>query len=995
MQLHRLRLEAIGPFADPVDIDFDRLSASGSFLLEGPTGAGKSTLIDAIVFALYGDVAGRASSNERIVSAVAPAGVTPWVELDFSTSHGVFRVRRSPKHERRKRRGTGSTVVPASAKLWRLVSAEATSPGEPVSTRIDEIGAEVVDAVGLSREQFVQTVVLPQGEFATFLRADAEHRRALLQRLFGTEVYDRTLERLNEQRRLARQQRTAAATAVLGSVRAYGGALGASTADEDQLVDLASSDPDQLLVVIQQQLDELSSTLTTATTAARNCADATDQVRAALTQAQIRERARRRVLELHTQLAAFDADADTLTNDVGRLAAAREAARVVPAVLGWTEAEGRLRLARDALEQAVAGLGSPNVAPTQWAEHERAHSERATTLARWVEIEAGLGARRAQASALQTDLDVADQRRAELAATIRALPGQLSALRHRLSESTAMAATLPPARERLQSATTVVRCARELVSVQQRVDDLVLERDEARRLAHQLLRAEAELRARFIDGMSGQLAQQLTDDEPCPVCGSHEHPRPAVPAPDDVDREAVETAVKMTAAATARLEQLSQELSALEAAAAELTGATAAVGVDQAVDALTAIEGEVAAAEAAEIECVRLRAAVAAAEQRLDQARSSQQVAEAEAVKLVAAVEAANKGLAADSEGVREAAAEHSSVAARVDKLRRLASAWRRAGDALLPVSAAERDLEIRSREVEQAVDASPFSTSAEALAASLLEAECTALSDSIERRKVARTDCEAELRSPELAVVDLEEQADLDSMIEEVNTAQEHLKLAQATEAQMKQRYSESHDRADEVQTALSAQRATDDVTAVVIRVADLAGASSSDNARGMSLPTFVLRERFVDVVASANHRLAAMSDGRYQLEHVEDRRGNRKSGLELQVRDTHTEHPRDPATLSGGESFYCSLALALGLADVVSAEAGGIDLGTLFVDEGFGSLDADTLDQVLEVLQNLATSGRAVGVVSHVPELKEQIAERISVVPNRDGSSRLIVAA
>jgi exonuclease SbcC len=161
------------------------------------------------------------------------------------------------------------------------------------------------------------------------------------------------------------------------------------------------------------------------------------------------------------------------------------------------------------------------------------------------------------------------------------------------------------------------------------------------------------------------------------------------------------------------------------------------------------------------------------------------------------------------------------------------------------------------------------------------------------------------------------------------------------------------------------------------------------------MSLPTFVLRERFVDVVASANGRLATMSDGRYCLEHVEDKRGNRKSGLELLVRDTHTEHPRDPATLSGGETFYCSLALALGLADVVTSEAGGVDLGTLFVDEGFGSLDQDTLDQVLEVLQGLATSGRAVGIVSHVPELKEQISERISVVPNRDGSSRLIVAA
>ncbi len=161
------------------------------------------------------------------------------------------------------------------------------------------------------------------------------------------------------------------------------------------------------------------------------------------------------------------------------------------------------------------------------------------------------------------------------------------------------------------------------------------------------------------------------------------------------------------------------------------------------------------------------------------------------------------------------------------------------------------------------------------------------------------------------------------------------------------------------------------------------------------MSLPTFVLRERFADVVASANDRLATMSDGRYTLEHVEDREGNKRSGLGLRVRDTHTDQLRDPGTLSGGETFYCSLAMALGLADVVTAEAGGVDLGTLFVDEGFGSLDPDTLDNVLSVLSGLGTSGRVVGIVSHVPELKERIAERITVVPNRDGSSRLVVSA
>jgi exonuclease SbcC len=995
MQLHRLRLEAIGPFSDPVDIDFDRLSASGIFLLEGPTGAGKSTLIDAIVFALFGDVAARASSSERIASAVAPDGVTPWVELDFSTTHGRFRLRRTPKHARRKRRGTGTTVVPASAKLWRLVSADSTTPGEPVSTRIDEIGAEVVDIVGLSREQFVQTVVLPQGEFATFLRADAEHRRSLLQRLFGTEIYDRTLERLGEQRRLARQQRTAAATAVLGSIRAYGGASGASASDEDELVELATADPDQLLVVIQQQLDELSSRLLAATATTRQQTQAAETARTAFTRAQSRERARRRVLELRSQLSALDADADGLTSDSARLAAAHEAARVVPALVGESEAERRLQAARGALERAIFGLPSPSVPPAEWNHQERAMNDQASTLERWVEVEAGLAARCTEEAALRAELDRVQQRRSQLASTISDLPAQLHDLRHRLSASSAAAATLPVAQDRLNSANNVLRCARELVSVEQRVDDLRRQRDRARRLARKLLRVETEIRARFIDGMAGQLSQQLKHDEPCPVCGSPTHPNPAEPPADDVTRENVEAAAESTVAATARLEQLSQELSALEAAAAELRGVTSTIGVEKAVEGLAAVEAEVAAAEAAEVECVQLIAAVTDAESRLEQARSSQQASDAESAKLAAALESARLGIAADRDAVSVAAAEHPSVSARVQELRRQSSAWRIAVDALAPVAAAERDLEIRSREVVAALDRSPFSSRDEAMSASLTEGARASLAESIEMRKLTRTDCEAELRSPDLASVDVAEHIDLKAMGEELELASEQQKVAHSSEAQLRLRWSESRDRADEVQTALSAQRATDEVTAAVIRIADLAGASSPDNARGMSLPTFVLRERFVDVVASANHRLATMSDGRYQFEHVEDRRGNRKSGLELQVRDTHTAHPRDPATLSGGETFYCSLALALGLADVVTAEAGGIDLGTLFVDEGFGSLDANTLDQVLEVLHTLASGGRAVGIVSHVPELKEQIVERVSVVKNRDGSSRLIVAA
>ncbi|WP_418605242.1 AAA family ATPase [Georgenia sp. SUBG003] len=202
MRIHRLTLQAVGPFPGRHTVDLDALSAGGLFLLEGPTGAGKSTIIDAVVFALYGTVAGGESSDDRLHSDHAAAEVEPYVELTFSTGAGIYRVWRSPRFERPKRRGGGTTTQNARAKLWRLSTVD--DEGEPVSAQVQEVGAELGRIVVLDRAQFTQTVVLPQGQFASFLRARPEDRRTVLQDVFGTEIYDRLQKRLAEMARTAR-----------------------------------------------------------------------------------------------------------------------------------------------------------------------------------------------------------------------------------------------------------------------------------------------------------------------------------------------------------------------------------------------------------------------------------------------------------------------------------------------------------------------------------------------------------------------------------------------------------------------------------------------------------------------------------------------------------------------------------------------------------------------------------------------------------------------
>ncbi|WP_035059761.1 AAA family ATPase, partial [Cellulomonas bogoriensis] len=229
MHLHTLTLQALGPFAGRHTVDLAQLGASGLFLLEGPTGAGKSTLIDAIVFALYGKVASKDASEERLRSAHADAADETFVDLVLECGSGIYRVRRTPAYQRPKQRGEGTTLQQASVRLWRLTDPCAPHDGELVSSRLDEAGAELTRIIGLDRSQFVQTVVLPQGEFAGFLRARPEDRRGLLQKVFGTEVYEQLEVRLARMR--AEAARTVEATSQ-DVERAVARLLGAGGADE-------------------------------------------------------------------------------------------------------------------------------------------------------------------------------------------------------------------------------------------------------------------------------------------------------------------------------------------------------------------------------------------------------------------------------------------------------------------------------------------------------------------------------------------------------------------------------------------------------------------------------------------------------------------------------------------------------------------------------------------------------------------------------------------
>jgi exonuclease SbcC len=490
-------------------------------------------------------------------------------------------------------------------------------------------------------------------------------------------------------------------------------------------------------------------------------------------------------------------------------------------------------------------------------------------------------------------------------------------------------------------------------------------------------------------GMAAELAAGLTDGGACPVCGSAEHPAPAAPR-DGAVTEADLAAAQQDVAA-AELSRRDRETQRDRLASEVAVATAAAEGRDEAAAAaeVAALAGQIGAAHEAAQELARLEPGLVALRAEHDQVSAGLVTAASQAATARQQADAAGAEVAELTARLGEAAAGHASVAERQAALAGAAAGDRARAAALDQLAAAVTEEAGARERADREARASGFAVLAEARAANLVSSQQEDLQQQVaawDRTLAALT---AAARAPDLAGLD---PAAADGTRERAQAAAAARERAVDAEASVRAAYDlldSRRQRFGERLADLLAER-----TETVIRLAALA--KGMDGHRRVALTTYVLRHWFGQVVAAANVRLAVMSSGRYQLRRSDEGENRRqRAGLTLSVIDRHTGEERSPKSLSGGETFYTSLALALGLADVVRAEAGGVDLDTLFIDEGFGSLDPDTLDQVLGVIDELRDRGRVVGIVSHVADLKDRIAERLEVRRCPDGSSAVRVVA
>ena len=994
MRLHSLELTAFGPYAQTQRIDFGRLSSSGLFLLEGPTGSGKTTILDAITFALYGGLAGDESAEDRLRSHFAAPDAVPSVSLEFSVRGVRHRLTRAPEHRRPKRRGDGFTTEAAHVHLERHEGGGWVS----LSANKAEAGEMITELIGLNRAQFTQVMLLPQGQFAKFLQAADDERRVLLSKLFGTQLYDRITAELDRRRAAAIRQRQDAEAAIDAATSAAAEAAGLDAGARASLLELPGPERATRLKQVAADLAQ------TAAVSAEGLEVATAEAAARLAACE-RERQQARLMARLTEalgrLREHEESRPQHDQRAARLAASRRAEPVRPLLAALGEARqvageahgGLLRLVPDPDDTMLAGGGGAQA----FVRSEAAEKD-AASLQHLADAEATLPDRVAALRASQQGVASAAGLVSALEAARAALPGQIGAVAEQLAAARLQEAGLGAAREQQATLARRAAAAADLAGLEPALAGKNAALLDAVDTHQTLTQAHLQLLAARLEGMAAELAAQLADGSACPVCGSTAHPAPAQAAGGLVSDQDLAAAAARRDQAEAVRAQLTRERDGLAAAVA----ASAAVADGGTVDGLAAeavaVGDLVARAEQAAADVSRLEAELAGHHAQQQRVAEELQSAAAELATAQAQAAAAGADLAQLQDELAGAAQGHPSVAQRQAALRRAASTNRSLAGALDQLAAALAD-ESRARERAEHEAASRGFAAVELASSALLSpADQAALDEQVTVWAARLAALRSAAAADDLAGLD---PGQADAVHAAAQTAAGVLARAQEAEQEVRAardaaqaRVGRLHQRLAEVQDAQDAFDQLQEDTSAVIRLAGLA--KGMDGHRRMALTTYVLRQWFGQVVAAANVRLAAMSAGRYELRRT-DESGTRRerTGLTLVVIDRHTGAERCPRSLSGGETFYTSLALALGLADVVKAEAGGVDLDTLFIDEGFGTLDSETLDQVMAVIDELRDRGRVVGIVSHVADLKDRVAERLEVRRLADGSSTARVIA
>ena len=940
----RLTMSAFGPYAGKTELSLEQLGSRGLYLITGDTGAGKTTIFDAISFALFGEASGDSRAADMLRSKYADAGTPTQVELVFAYAGKTYTVRRSPEYERPAKRGDKLVTQKAEAEL--------TLPDGRVITRLKDVDAQVQAILGVTRKQFSQIAMIAQGEFRRLLQANTKERMAIFRGIFKTEGYAALQQRLKTEASQARDD----CAALRQSVQQY--VSGIQCEEEHPLasrVTLAREGQlpaEEILPLLEQLLAQDEQ----AAVALEESLNRTEQQLDAVGQ-KLRDAAAR--AERESQKKAVQ---ENLEQAEQRQQAVQSTAQEAQALLPQAEEAKRQKVILEQqlpryeeLEQKQADLRQTNQAIQRREKELSDTKNRLSTLAEELTV-------------MQTE-----------AGSLGDVSVALAEARHREEQL------------HLQK-TTIQNLQRQLTDYGKLLDRLARAQEAyvaARETAEQRQAEYVHKNRAFLDAQAGILARDLTEGQPCPVCGSLHHPVLAEASAEAPDQAAVELAKQAA-------DQASQETSEKSAAAA-------------------ALRGQQESQEAALVEALRVQFAKAGEEelQTIDprkQERSNVLIVLALGVPmdvlqqqkhLTYLIRTADDQLRTLSDQLKTLEKKQQrrrsldkTIPEKLEKQKQTTDELQALEKTLAGETARRDALQTQIRQLTEQLPFEDRKTVEEHIQKLVQKAQ--EVEKQNEAARQALEDVQKQIEGLQGQKKTLEEQllalpvCDVEALQAEQEAAQQ--KSSQLTEKQRQLAVYQNNHRSvrDNFSQQSQALTAAEHRYQWVKALYETASGTISGKEK-ITLETYIQTTYFDRILNRANVRLMVMSDGQYELK----RRalpGNMKSqsGLDLDVIDHYNGSERSADTLSGGEAFLASLALALGLSDEVQASAGGIRLDTLFVDEGFGSLSENALELAMKALSGLSEGNRLVGIISHVPELKERIDRQIVVTKDRTGGSR-----
>jgi exonuclease SbcC len=1015
-----LTMQAFGPYAGREELDFRLLGKNSFFLIHGPTGGGKTTILDAICFALYGVSSGEEREGKEMRSDHAEPSLATEVAFDFSLGEDLYRVSRSPEQERPKKRGDGTTRKNPEATLWRLLERGKGSlvESDVLESQWSRVTERIEEILGFKSDQFRQVIMLPQGQFRKLLMANSTEREDILEVLFQTEVYRRIEEALKE-----------AAKELVDEVESLEDRRGiileqAGVEKKEELVAHKGS-LETLLGELAERLKELREKEKTAQTKLRE---------GNLLEVKFKEKgeAEKALVELAGRKAEVE-------EKRGELSRARKAAELSGVEEALRERLEEAREKEEGLEEIRQKLGEAEekrkeadrlLAEEKEREGERNEAQQRITLLEGLSDRIKeLGTARTNLGGAEKKVKLAKKEHETAKNALRDLEGKIKSLEDTIKELSPKANVLEALGERLRKAKKDLKQREVLEDLREKLGKVkashgkLLEKQKAADKKYATAREELEkLEALWEKGQAGLLAQSLVANEPCPVCGATEHPSPAHLAEGVLGeteliskRESLKELEEIRDTVRVNESTIRNDVTGLEAQVESLEGS------------LEEIAGQSLDDVRREYEQLDLRFREAeGAKQKfdgltgeLDEAKKKEPSAKEVLEKAEEALLVANLALESARAVVRE---KQSALPENLRTLPELNET----------TEAARSKLDALKKALEKAQKAANIANQNEATCKEAVKGAEKAAKEATRKADKAKKEFTKKLTAAGFASneefeASKREDEDIGSLDSEINDYESSLKAAKmrVTKARQstkgltrpdlelleeKARETKSHSEGNlanqaTVRTELGQVKAwlkdlseNDEKLAELEKRYDVVGkiaeVANGKNPEGIAFQRFVLSALLDDVLVASTERLKLMSRGRFYLARVRQRADRRTAGgLDLEVYDSYTGTTRPVSTLSGGESFLASLSLAMGLADVVQAYAGGIHLETIFVDEGFGSLDPEALELALKALVDLQRGERLVGIISHVPELKEMVGVRLEVTSTRSGSTARFV--